>query len=458
MTTINIVNLKFVDIRKWEQDDRNVYIGRGSGERGKWGNPYKLENFNFNRPKVLALYEAYIRNNKELFASIADLKNKILGCWCAPGSCHGEVLHRLAGNIPIYEQSANPLTINMSSTSTVMTTGTVVTVTSSTSTSSNDPNRRLTRQHSGTHVNSLYMVVKNKTSPSSKEAVPLQPPEPSILSLESLSAAFQAQQLQLSSQSHRIDDQNIRIDNLVEDLTQKDLAITNLQLQLKTLKHELLLTTSANKIKDCVIQSLQGEVNRLQQFTRRYCVSISGIDKPRGKENHDELKKKVENIITEIDSATTIHDIDKLHRNGPARGKDQEVIVRFKSHSAKEEIYRNRKNCRTDANIKIRPSLSQHTRALLKEAQNLIKSYQDEEGNFLSSINNPPDFVFANIHGELQVKMTNRVHKGMFFSFSTLDQLSGVIANAQLEVPATSNNKQYDNLEAMVADDWAFED
>ena len=134
------------------------------------------------------------------------------------------------------------------------------------------------------------------------------------------------------------------------------------------------------------------------------------------------------------------------------------MIVRFKSHSAKEEIYKNRKNYRTDPDIKIRPSLSQHTRALLKEAQDLIKSYQDEEGNFLSSINNPPDFVFANIHGELQVKMMNRVQKGMFFSFSTLDQLSWVIANAQLEVPATSKNKQYDNLEAMVADDWAFED
>ena len=70
------------------------------------------------------------------------------------------------------------------------------------------------------------------------EALPLQPPEPSKLSLESLNAAFHAQQLQLSSQSHRIDDQNIRIDNLIEDLNQKDLAITNLQLQINTLKDE----------------------------------------------------------------------------------------------------------------------------------------------------------------------------------------------------------------------------
>ena len=453
MSSINIVNLKSVDIETWLQDDRNVYIGRG----GEWGNPAKLKDHNFDRPKVIALYESHIRSDKELFKKVINLKDKVLGCWCSPERCHGEVLHRLAGNIPAYDLSSNSLRTNMANTSTttstVLTTGTVVTISSSISPSGSDTSRRLTRQLSGTHVSSVYMVHK-KSSPSSKESPSLQPSE---LSLETLNEAFQAQQLQLSSQSQRIDEQAGRIDDLITDLAQKDLDINNLQLQLKALKHDSLLTTSANKVKDCVIQSLQGEVHRLQQFTRRYCISITGIDKPDGKERHDELKKKVEKIITEIDSTTTVNEIDKLHRNGPARGKEQEVIVRFTSHSAKEAVYNNRKNLRTDKNIKIRPSLSPHSRSLLKEAQDHIKTYQDEDGDFLPGINNPPDFVFANVHGDLQVKMKNRVRKGMFFGFSTIEELSGVIANAQ-EFPATSMNKRYENWEAMVADDWACED
>ena len=45
--------------------------------------------------------------------------------------------------------------------------------------------------------------------------------------------------------------------------------------------------------------------------------------------------------------------------------------------------------------------------------------------------------------------------KGMFFSFSSIMELSSVISNAQLEVPTVSNDRNYANLEALVAEDWA---
>ena len=89
MTSINIVNLKTVNIKEWLKDERNIYIGRTADGKGEWGNPYKLKDFNFDRPKVLALYEAYLRSNQELFESVVNLKDKILGCWCSPERCHG---------------------------------------------------------------------------------------------------------------------------------------------------------------------------------------------------------------------------------------------------------------------------------------------------------------------------------------------------------------------------------
>ena len=107
--TANIVNLKSVDIKQWTKDDRNIYIGRTVNGNGDWGNPYKLKDHDFNRSKVLALYEEYLHSDKELLSKVINLKDKILGCWCSPESCHGEVLHRLAGNIPVYDCSTNAL-------------------------------------------------------------------------------------------------------------------------------------------------------------------------------------------------------------------------------------------------------------------------------------------------------------------------------------------------------------
>ena len=111
----NIVNLKSVDIKEWLKDDRNVYIGRSADGKGEWGNKYKLKDYEYNRTKVLALYEEDLLSNKELLRRVPSLKGKILGCWCSPEQCHGEVLHRQAGNIPVYDSSTNNVKTIMAS-------------------------------------------------------------------------------------------------------------------------------------------------------------------------------------------------------------------------------------------------------------------------------------------------------------------------------------------------------
>ena len=116
--SINIVNLKSVDIDKWLLDSRNVYIGRNVNGKGKWGNQFKLKDYNYNRQKVIALYEAHLHSDKGLLDSVASLKDKVLGCWCSPERCHGEVLHRLAGNTPVYDHHTKVPSTNMASDST----------------------------------------------------------------------------------------------------------------------------------------------------------------------------------------------------------------------------------------------------------------------------------------------------------------------------------------------------
>ena len=97
VATANIVNLRTVNIQDWLKDPQNVYVGRGS----KYGNPFKLKNYN--RATAVALYKSYILAHKELEKSAIELSGKRLGCWCAPYQCHAEFLHLLAGNQPVYQ-------------------------------------------------------------------------------------------------------------------------------------------------------------------------------------------------------------------------------------------------------------------------------------------------------------------------------------------------------------------
>ena len=67
--------------------DYDVYIGRPS----KWGNPYVIGP-DGTREEVIAKYGEHIRTSKTLMRALPTLSGKVLGCWCPPKPCHGDVL------------------------------------------------------------------------------------------------------------------------------------------------------------------------------------------------------------------------------------------------------------------------------------------------------------------------------------------------------------------------------
>lgn len=69
----------------------DVYIGRPS----KWGNPYVIGR-DGDRAEVIGKYEEWLKGQPGLMDELADLHGLVLGCWCSPAPCHGEVLVRLA--------------------------------------------------------------------------------------------------------------------------------------------------------------------------------------------------------------------------------------------------------------------------------------------------------------------------------------------------------------------------
>lgn len=75
----------------------DVYIGRGS----IWGNPFTVEKYG--RDGCIDKYEHYIRdklrNNPELRQELQKLEGKVLGCFCKPKRCHGDILVKILEEI-----------------------------------------------------------------------------------------------------------------------------------------------------------------------------------------------------------------------------------------------------------------------------------------------------------------------------------------------------------------------
>lgn len=70
----------------------DVYIGRPS----KWGNPFRV-GVDGTREEVIEKYRQYLTERPRLVElAKKELRAKVLGCWCPPKSCHGEILAAIA--------------------------------------------------------------------------------------------------------------------------------------------------------------------------------------------------------------------------------------------------------------------------------------------------------------------------------------------------------------------------
>jgi hypothetical protein len=79
-----------VNCRKEKYD---IYIGRPS----KWGNPFRIGPYT--REEAIKKYEEWIQTQDWLLKDIYELKNKKLGCYCKPLSCHGDILAEIINNL-----------------------------------------------------------------------------------------------------------------------------------------------------------------------------------------------------------------------------------------------------------------------------------------------------------------------------------------------------------------------
>jgi hypothetical protein len=80
-----------------KRERHHIYVGRNPKwlPPSKWGNPFVVGKHG-ERGGCIGLYGSWLRENAALFAALDELRGLVLGCWCAPRACHGDLLVWLA--------------------------------------------------------------------------------------------------------------------------------------------------------------------------------------------------------------------------------------------------------------------------------------------------------------------------------------------------------------------------
>ena len=235
-----------------------------------------------------------------------------------------------------------------------------------------------------------------------------------------------------------VESQARQIEALLSDASERDSMIVKMEARISKLEADQNILQSLLVVKDRVSALLSQRVLQLEQYTRRPSVIVKGIERSKN-EKHPQLREEIGKLIDECDSDVSMIDVDKFHRNGPRYGSEQEIIIRFKSHDAKEKFYKKRKTIKRvkDKVIKIQPALSSASKSLLESAKETIKAYQTEASP------NPPDFVLPDVHGNMLVKMSEETNDGLFLPFHSIEQLIWVITKYNSHQDAST---EYDNI------------
>ena len=192
--------------------------------------------------------------------------------------------------------------------------------------------------------------------------------------------------------------------------------IEELEVRNKSLEDRMGLLEEKQGVLSHVNGMLSQEVDRLNQYTRRSNIVLKNVFVPEN-ETVDQVEKEVKNIITKMGLPEVIPDFDKAHRLGKPKSlngkKHQDVNVRFKSHSARYKVFDKRKSAK---NIRIAPNLTRTRSKLLSDAVELTKQIETSQDDW--------GFVFANSHGDLLLRLKEKVNGKQYFPFDTVDSLT----------------------------------
>eukprot|EP00794_Sanderia_malayensis_P013291 gene13291-14665_t len=190
------------------------------------------------------------------------------------------------------------------------------------------------------------------------------------------------------------------------------------QEKISALEEQIDKLEASNAVLESHVAHLRKSHENQEQYSRRLCLRIDGIElPPKGtNESGEKVIGKVKEIFDELEVDVPDTVIDRAHRIGP-KSKDrdgkprQQVIVRFTTWRHRTAIYRARK--KATAPVKIRLDLTKPRLDLLISANDILKDYK---GDY---------YAFADVNCRTRANIG-----GKFSFFDTIEELQNLIDNA----------------------------
>ena len=202
-----------------------------------------------------------------------------------------------------------------------------------------------------------------------------------------------------------------RLDAMEKRLKEAETTNINLEKKISMLEDRVAVTEN-------VSTRLSQELDRLDQYHRRSNIVIKNVFLPE-KESPLVVNATVTKILTtELQLPDSVNEIDKLHRVGKIRTKNgkshQDIIVRFKTHSARYAVYKEREKAKSG---KLSANLTKTRGELLYKASKLVEE------------NDKVEFCFPNTHGDLYVRLKEPIENKVLHPFFSLEELQKILLN-----------------------------
>lgn len=154
---------------------------------------------------------------------------------------------------------------------------------------------------------------------------------------------------------------------LVKDhvVTEHRALVTELQ---KTISENTSVITELKRSieeKDKKINCLESKLDDLEQYSRRQCLRIFGIEESR-QENTDQIAVE---IAEKVGVQLSVQDIDRSHRIGVRGERPRPIILKFTSYRKRSEVFKSKKALK-GSGVTIREDLTKTRYNVLQAAIN----------------------------------------------------------------------------------------
>ena len=183
------------------------------------------------------------------------------------------------------------------------------------------------------------------------------------------------------------------------------------------------------------VDSLQNELDRHDQYSRRSCLVIDGITPIKNESNND-LIQRIKNLTTDHLKRNSVHpdqfdlEFDKCHRIGKVKDNKQAVIIKFKSDAFRERLYRARKS--VPQGIRFRVSLTKRRIDLIENANKAVESIDVIK------------FAYADVNGNLKILLNQPLNGRWALPFNNLQELNELIT--EIDVHSAADQSSNSNL------------